>query len=434
MTAIAAALERDFPRRQHRRRPCMVQTLHDRTVGNVAARARRAARRGGDGAADRVRQRRQSRARARRGAAERDCGAHGARRRPPRPAVVPADREPRARRRRRRARPGVRGVGHRRPQGAWRQPTCRGSTTCSSMRRRSPSRCSIVLADRRCSSGSGRRCSCRACRCRTRSASAAASAAVTARLDALGAARRRSRRYRSCCCSAPACCCGACRRCSSTDLGFDADGPHGASRLACRRRAIRRRRWRPTTSGSTTALAAMPGVTRVARISGLPLGPSENVLQLHAARSAAAAAGQGPCALYRVVDPDYFADAAASRCSPDACFAPTDRDGAQPVLSSSAGAWRTIVLARRKPGRPADSDSATASGAASSASSPTCDRRRSPQTAQPEMYVPHAQIGARATMTYVVESALDAAQVLPAARDAGAASRYAAAADRSRAR
>ncbi|MGH9176254.1 MAG: ABC transporter permease, partial [Vicinamibacterales bacterium] len=78
-------------------------------------------------------------------------------------------------------------------------------------------------------------------------------------------------------------------------------------------------------------LAALPGVSHVARISGLPLGPSENVLSFTRPDQPPPAPGQVPNALYRVVDPEYFRTLKIPVLA-GRVFEPSDRDGAQRVV------------------------------------------------------------------------------------------------------
>jgi putative ABC transport system permease protein len=160
-------------------------------------------------------------------------------------------------------------------------------------------------------------------------------------------------------------------------------------------------------------LGQMPGVTSVARISGLPLGPSENVLSFQRADQPPPPPGQGPVALYRVVDPEYFATMKIPILAGRA-FQSTDR----------ADRERTVIVSRRTaevfwPGenpigraiRISNNDPVTVVGIVENVRSQTLT-----QQAQPEMYVPHAQAGSRAVM-YVVKSELPSAQVLAAARE-----------------
>ena len=159
-------------------------------------------------------------------------------------------------------------------------------------------------------------------------------------------------------------------------------------------------------------LAAMPGVTSVARISGLPLGPSENVLSFTRPDQPPPPPGQAPNALYRVVDPEYFATMKIPVLSGRA-FLPSDRAGAQ----------RAVVISRRMAdvfwpgedplGRPIQigSQAGVVVGVVANVRSQTLAT-----AAQPEMYVPHAQSGQR-TIMYVIKSNLGTAQVLGASRE-----------------
>jgi putative ABC transport system permease protein len=159
-------------------------------------------------------------------------------------------------------------------------------------------------------------------------------------------------------------------------------------------------------------LRAMPGVTRVARISGLPLGVSENVLTFTRPDQPPPPPGQAPVALYRVVDPEYFETMKISLLA-GRVFAPTDRQGAP----------RAVIVSRRMAdvfwpgedpiGRPiliSGQDPATVVGIVANVRSQAVARQ-----ADPEMYVPHAQSGLRSIM-YVVQGPADSAQVLSAAR------------------
>jgi putative ABC transport system permease protein len=168
----------------------------------------------------------------------------------------------------------------------------------------------------------------------------------------------------------------------------------------------------PTHDQLDEQLAAMPGVTRVARISGLPLGPSENVLTFTRPDQPPPLTGRGPVALIRAVDADYFATMSVPILAGRA-FTPADREGAQ----------RAVVISRRLAdvfwpgedplGRPIQITGqapAVIVGIAANVRSQALARE-----AQPELYVPHAQIGARA-VTYVVQSELDSAQIVANAR------------------
>jgi putative ABC transport system permease protein len=166
----------------------------------------------------------------------------------------------------------------------------------------------------------------------------------------------------------------------------------------------------PTHDRLDEQLAAMPGVTQVARISGLPLGVSENVLSFTRPDRPPPAPGQVPSALYRVVDPDYFATlkipVRAGRV-----FEPGDREGAQRVVVISQRMADMFWPGENPVGRPIQ-----LGGAALVVGVVANVRSQSLATqSQPEMYVPHAQTTLRSVM-YVVRSSLDSAQVLGGAR------------------
>ena len=205
---MAAALERDYPD-DNIDVTVMVQTLHDRTVGNVrlalvvllGAVAMVLLIACANVANLRARARRRAAA-TRWPCAPRSAPDGG------RLALVPADREPRARRRRRRARARPRRVGHRRAQGAGARRTCRDSTTCSSMFRRSCSRarssCATTAALR---TGAVAATVARAAAPALGQRDASAPAARAGRVPRCSSPKSACR---SCCCSAPGCCCAAC--------------------------------------------------------------------------------------------------------------------------------------------------------------------------------------------------------------------------------
>jgi putative ABC transport system permease protein len=169
----------------------------------------------------------------------------------------------------------------------------------------------------------------------------------------------------------------------------------------------------PTHERLDEQLAAMPGVTHVARISGLPLGPSENVLSFTRADQPPPPPGQAPGALYRVVDPEYFRTMSIRLVS-GRFFEPADRQGATRVLIISRRMAETFWRGEDPIGRGVkfnDTDVVTIVGVVENVRSQTLAT-----TAQPEMYVPHGQTTLR-TVMYVVKSGLPAAQVLSASRD-----------------
>ena len=160
-------------------------------------------------------------------------------------------------------------------------------------------------------------------------------------------------------------------------------------------------------------LAALPGVTAVARISGLPLGPSENVASFTRPDQPPPPPGQGPNALYRIVDPEYF-DTMQIRVLAGRAFLPTDRAASQQVAIISRLMADTFWPGEDPIGRPIQirrGAPAIIVGVVANVRSQTLTT-----VAQPEMYVPHAQTEARNLM-YVIKSSLPSAQVLGAARD-----------------
>ena len=157
----------------------------------------------------------------------------------------------------------------------------------------------------------------------------------------------------------------------------------------------------------------LPGVSAVARISGLPLGPSENVLNFTRPDQPPPAPGRGPVALYRVVDSEYFQTLRIPLLA-GRVFEPADRDGAP----------RAVVVSRRMAdvfwpgedpvGRPiqiSGQEAATVVGVVANVRSQAVSRQT-----DPEMYIPHAQTNLR-TVTYVLRSTVDTAHVQAAARE-----------------
>jgi putative ABC transport system permease protein len=158
---------------------------------------------------------------------------------------------------------------------------------------------------------------------------------------------------------------------------------------------------------------ALPGVSGVARISGLPLGVSENVLSFTRPDQPPPPPGQGPIALYRVVDPEYFSTMNISVLA-GRIFEPSDRQGAQRVVVISRRMADVFWPGENPVGRPiqiSGQNEAVVIGIVANVRSQTLAMQ-----AQPEMYVPHAQTSLRSVM-YVVESSLATPQVLSAARD-----------------
>jgi predicted permease len=161
------------------------------------------------------------------------------------------------------------------------------------------------------------------------------------------------------------------------------------------------------------ALAAVPNVSRVARISGLPLGPSENVFTFRRPDRPPPPVGRSPLALYRVVDPEYF-HALQIPLRAGRTFVPADRNGAPRAVVISERTAEVYWPGENPVGRPIQitgQDPATVVGVVANVRSQTLA-----QPAQPEIYVPHAQTSVR-TLTYVIEGRGGAAAIVPAARE-----------------
>jgi putative ABC transport system permease protein len=159
-------------------------------------------------------------------------------------------------------------------------------------------------------------------------------------------------------------------------------------------------------------LRAMPAVTEVARISGLPLGPSESVLSFTRPDRPPSAPGREPVALFRVVDAEYF-EVMQIALRSGRGFSPTDRAGT-PIVAIISQRMAEVFWPGEDPvGRPI-----AISGQAPGTVIGVVDNVRSQgmaRPADPEMYMAHAQTGLR-SITYVVKSALDTPQVLASAR------------------
>jgi putative ABC transport system permease protein len=159
-------------------------------------------------------------------------------------------------------------------------------------------------------------------------------------------------------------------------------------------------------------LTALPGVARVGRISELPLGPGENVQSFRRPDRPAPAPGQESSAIISSVDPDYF-ETMGIRVLAGRPFTSADRsDAPGAVIISRRMAdvfWpgedpigRQIQLSRQGP--------AIVVGVVADVRSMALAL-----PPQPEMFVPQAQSGAR-LMNYVVQSALNPAELLASAR------------------
>jgi putative ABC transport system permease protein len=160
-------------------------------------------------------------------------------------------------------------------------------------------------------------------------------------------------------------------------------------------------------------LTALPGVDIVGRINGIPLGPGESVLSFTRTDRPEPAPGQGPSALYRTIDDDYF-KAAGIPLLAGRFFDTRDSADGQPTMIISremAGEFwpgedpigKTIALER--------GTVRTIVGVVGGVRSANIQ-----QPPQAEMYIPHVQTSSR-TATYLVKSPQPADQVLSAARE-----------------
>ena len=168
----------------------------------------------------------------------------------------------------------------------------------------------------------------------------------------------------------------------------------------------------PTFDRLDEQLGAVPGVTRVARISGLPMGPSENVQSFTRPDQPPPAPGQLPGALFRVVDVDYFSTLQIPILA-GRDFLPSDREGTPTAVVISKRLADVFWPGENPVGRPIQLSRLPAGlvvGVVANVRSQVVA-----SDAQPEMYVPHAQSGNR-TVTYAIASALGSAQIIPAAR------------------
>jgi predicted permease len=155
---------------------------------------------------------------------------------------------------------------------------------------------------------------------------------------------------------------------------------------------------------------AIAGVERVARISGLPLGPSEDVQTFSRTDQPPPPPGQGPSALYRVIDSDYFRTLGIPlKAGRD--FEPADSNEAPPVAIISEKMARQfwpnedpLGKAFSISGRPAR----TIVGIVANVRS-----QQLTSEAAAEMYVPHAQ---NRSMTFVIRGHIPSPQILAAVR------------------
>jgi len=158
-------------------------------------------------------------------------------------------------------------------------------------------------------------------------------------------------------------------------------------------------------------LAAMPGTASVGRISGLPLGRSEDVMSVYRTDRPAPPQGQTPAELYRVVDPGYFGTMGISVLR-GRNFTDADRTGAPGAVIVSERFADRYFAGEDPLGRPV-----RVAGREAQVVGVVADVRSRSITAAPapEMYVPHAQTNVRA-ITYVVKSAQPPERVLADAR------------------
>lgn len=160
--------------------------------------------------------------------------------------------------------------------------------------------------------------------------------------------------------------------------------------------------------------AAMPGVTKVARVSALPLGTAENVFSFAKSDEPPLPPGQNPSARHQSADANYFATMGIPVLAGRA-FEPTDRAGAPEVAVISRRMADVYWPGQNPIGRPirissSSSTSSTIVGVVGDVRSLEVT-----EAPQPEMYQPLAQTRPR-TMRYILQSQLDSAQLLNGAR------------------
>lgn len=160
-------------------------------------------------------------------------------------------------------------------------------------------------------------------------------------------------------------------------------------------------------------IAGMPGIEAVARILGLPLGTSENVLNFTRTDRPNPDPGQVPSALYRVVDAEYFGTLGIPIRAGRA-FTAGDRTPGPLVAIVSQTLAETYFPGEDPVGRTIRMDGPEPIEIVGVAANVRSQQLQA--DAAPEMYVPHAQAGSRA-ITFVVKSQRPAAQVLHDARD-----------------
>ncbi len=196
-----------------------------------------------------------------------------------------------------------------------------------------------------------------------------------------------------------------------TDLGFDVAG---RTTFAVSLPGVR---YSPTDAIAfherlDEELAAIHGVSRVGRISELPLGTGENVLNFSRPDQPPPPPGRGLAARIARVDPDYFA-AMNIPVVRGRAFTLNDGQGTPPVVvinsRMAAMSWPGVDPVGRPiaiEGRPAGTIIGVVGDVRST------EPRMAPQ---PEMFAPHAQFGDR-TANYVLQGPLDTTNTIAAAR------------------
>jgi len=159
-------------------------------------------------------------------------------------------------------------------------------------------------------------------------------------------------------------------------------------------------------------LRALPGVTAVSRINGLPLGPGINVLSFRRADRPEPPPGQEPSALFRVVDDDYFTTAGIPLVA-GRQFGSGDVAGGQPVAIISRELADELWRGEDPLGRQVQFTTTTRTIVGVVAGVRSTNIAEPPM---PEMYIPLAQANTR-SVTFLVKSSLPAAQVLASARE-----------------
>jgi putative ABC transport system permease protein len=159
------------------------------------------------------------------------------------------------------------------------------------------------------------------------------------------------------------------------------------------------------------AMSAVPGVSRVSRVSELPLGTAENVQGFMLPDQPPPPPGGFSARIARV-DPDYFESLRIPILS-GRNFTLNDRRGSPDVVIVSRRMAEVFWPGINPVGRPiriSDRETGMVVGIAGDVRS-----TRPGQAPRPEMFVPHAQFGDR-TANYILQGTLDAASTIAAAR------------------